>query len=247
MAALHPVDPSGARFWNATEGCCNFGGSTVDEARAVRVVSVDDDTLIREGVTRLLHGVSVVGAYRSVEAFLAESPAADIVLLDLWLAGPHQTRTGDQGLVAVRAVASAGYRVLIYTNERRRHVLAACLGAGAQGIVHKSESIDALLTAISRVNSGAVVTTTALAGLAEVLQRKDAIPGLTPRQLEVLRARARGLPYKAIASSMFLSPKTVEEYMGEVNRKFADYLQDHSPADLERMLGVGPGDLASED
>ena len=61
-----------------------------------------------------------------------------------------------------------------------------------------------------------------------MLQRKDAMPGLTPRQLEVLRARARGLSYKAIGSAMFLSPKTVEEYMAEVNRKFADYLRDHS-------------------
>lgn len=71
--------------------------------------------------------------------------------------------------------------------------------------------------------------------------------GAHPRQLEVLRARARGLSYKAIGSAMFLSPKTVEEYMAEVNRKFADYLRDHSPADLERLLGVGQGDLASTD
>ncbi len=218
-----------------------------DRSRSVRVVCVDDDTLIREGITRLLRDVSVVGAFRSVESFLAESPAADVVLLDLWLSGPHQDRVGDQGLTAVRRVSAAGYRVLIYTNERRRHVLAACFGAGARGVIHKSESLEALTTAIDRVARGAVVMTTALAGLAEVLQRKDAMPGLTPRQLEVLRARARGLSYKAIAAAMFLSPKTVEEYMAEVNRKFADYLQDHSPADLERLLGVGSGDLASAD
>ncbi len=216
-------------------------------SRTARVACIDDDTLIREGITRLLPKVTVVGAFRSVEAFLTESPDADVVLLDLWLSGPHQTRVGEQGLTAVRSVAAAGYRVLIYTNERRRHVLASCLGAGARGIIHKSESLDALSAAIDRVGSGAVVLTTALAGLAEVLQRKDAMPGLTPRQLEVLRARARGLSYKAIAAAMFLSPKTVEEYMAEVNRKFADYLQDHSPADLERLLGVGSGDLASED
>jgi len=215
--------------------------------RTARVACVDDDTLIREGITRLLDGVTVVGTFRSVGAFLAECPDADVVLLDLWLSGPHQERVGDQGLTAVRRVSAAGYRVLIYTNERRRHVLAACLGAGARGIIHKSESLDALMAAITRVGSGAVVMTTALAGLAEVLQRKDAMPGLTPRQLEVLRARARGLSYKTIAATMFLSPKTVEEYMAEVNRKFADYLRDHSPADLERLLGVGLGDLASTD
>lgn len=223
------------------------GAAATQVPRTTRVACIDDDTLIREGITRLLHDVTVVGAFRSVEAFLAECPDADVVLLDLWLSGPHQDRVGDQGLTAVRRVSAAGYRVLIYTNERRRHVLAACLGAGAHGIIHKSESLDALLTAVKRVDSGAVVTTTALAGLAEVLQRKDAMPGLTPRQLEVLRARARGLSYKAIGSAMFLSPKTVEEYMAEVNRKFADYLRDHSPADLERLLGVGQGDLASAD
>jgi len=31
--------------------------------------------------------------------------------------------------------------------------------------------------------------------------------------------------------------------MSEVNRRFAEYLRDHSAADLERLLGVGQGDL----
>ncbi len=221
-------------------------GETRD-ARPVRIACVDDDTLIREGIARLLPGVEVAGSFRSVEAFLGESPRADVVLLDLWLTGPSLARIGEQGVPAVRAVSTAGYPVLIYTNERRRHVLAACLAAGARGIVHKSESLPTLTAAIATVQSGGLVMTTALTGLAEVFQRRDAMPGLTPRQLEVLRARARGQSYRSIASDMYLSPKTVEEYMSEVNRKFASYLRDHSPADLERLLGVGREDLASED
>ena len=84
-----------------------------DRSRSVRVVCVDDDTLIREGITRLLRDVSVVGAFRSVESFLAESPAADVVLLDLWLSGPHQDRVGDQGLTAPEFDQAATRRFLV--------------------------------------------------------------------------------------------------------------------------------------
>ena len=70
---------------------------------------------------------------------------------------------------------------------------------------------------------------------------------LPERQAQVLRARARGEAYKSIATRLYLSPKTVEGYMSDVSKQFADYLADHSEADLERLLGIGPGDLLADD
>lgn len=209
----------------------------------MRVACVDDDTLIREGLRRLLPGLDVVGAYDSVEAFLASRSDVDIVLLDLRLHDSGPTSRQAQGVRGIGAVTDAGYRVLIYTNERRRQVLAGCLAAGARGVVHKSEPLESVVDAARRVAAGQIVVTTALVGLAEVVQRRGGLPNLSPRQLEVLRGRARGETYKSIAGRLFISPKTAEEYMGEVSKRFSGYLRDHSAADLERHLGVGAGDV----
>lgn len=214
-----------------------------DGDRPVRLACVDDDTLIREGVLRLLDGVSVSGAYSRVDDFLEGAPDVDVVLLDLWLPALVETQTSLQGVRAVSAAVAAGYRVLIYTNENRRDVLAGCLAAGAHGIVHKSEPLEAVVAAARGVAAGHIVITTALAGLAEVVQRRGSMPTLSPRQLDVLGGRARGESFKSIGARLYISPKTAEEYMSEVSRRFASYLRDHSPADLERLLGIGPGDL----
>jgi DNA-binding NarL/FixJ family response regulator len=49
----------------------------------VTAASVDDDTLIREGVARLLTGLDVVDTFARVEALLDPRPVVDVVLLDL--------------------------------------------------------------------------------------------------------------------------------------------------------------------
>jgi FixJ family two-component response regulator len=133
--------------------------------------------------------------------------------------------------------------VVIYTNEHRRIVLAGCLAAGAQGIVHKTEPLDALAAAATAVASDEVVITPALVGLAEVVERRGELPSLSTRQRQVLAGRARGETFRRIARSLGISEKVAHEYMGEVTAKFADYLRSHSPADLERRLGIGAGDL----
>jgi DNA-binding NarL/FixJ family response regulator len=219
--------------------------STRTPQRRVTVASVDDDTLIREGVARLLTGLDVVATFPRVEALLEARPVVDVVLLDLSIPAALVSRPRDilQGVCGVAAVAQAGYRVLIYTNECRREVLAGCLAAGAHGVVHKSEPLPAIVQAARAVADGQIVVTTALTGLAEVVQRKGSMARLSPRQLEVLRGRARGESFKSIAARLYIAPKTAEEYMSEVNGRFAEYLRDHSAADLERLLGVGLGDL----
>lgn len=206
------------------------------------VVCIDDDTVVRQGLVALLDCHEVVETYPDVESFLADPRPCDVVILDLQLrtlGGPHRVH----GAHAVAALRSAGFRTLIYTSERRPAVLVGCLSRGASGVVHKSEPIGELAAAITRVASGEVVVTTSLTGLAELVDRQGALPELSPRQREVLSARARGESYRSIAGRLYLSQKTVEEYMSEVARKFAAYLSTHSPADLERTLGLGPGDL----
>ncbi len=248
-------------------------GGAASTASPVRVVVVDDDTVIREGLALLLPADSVVAAYSTVEALLAGRPDADIVLLDLDLRNSHPSgvigelepelgllglRSEDLGLpptgaahdpligaAAVRAASEAGYRVLIYTNLRNRLVLASCLGAGASGVMHKVDSVEAVRDAIRRVVDGHIVLTDSLIGLAQVVERRGQLAELGPRQRQVLNGRARGDTYRRIGRDLGITEKTAQEYMDEVNRKFAQSLRRYSPADLQRLLGLGPDDFAS--
>jgi DNA-binding NarL/FixJ family response regulator len=208
----------------------------------IRAAAIDDDTLIREGLRTLASSLDIVAAYPSAEDFLAEPPNVDVVLLDLNLRGTGRIG-GLQGGHAVGAIASLPYRVLIYTNERRREVLVGCLAAGARGIVHKAEPIAAVEAAARAVAAGEVVITDAIAGLVELANHRGQLPSLTPRERDVLRGRARGESFTSIGARLFISPKTAQEYMTGVSAKFGDYLRSHSPADLERHLGFAPGDL----
>ncbi|MFC4052386.1 LuxR C-terminal-related transcriptional regulator [Actinomadura syzygii] len=214
---------------------------TGDEPQ-VRVAAIDDDTLIRDGLRVLVPGLDVVAACRDVAEFLAVRPRVEVVLLDLTLTGTA-TDPVLQGTDAVAALAADGWRVLVYTNERRRAVLVACLNAGARGVVHKAEPLPALAAAAADVAAGRIVITQALTGLAELAGRRGRLPDLSPRERDVLAGRARGESFRSIARRLFITEKTASGYMDQVKHKFAAYLREHSPADLERALGLEPSGL----
>lgn len=211
--------------------------------RRSRVATVDDDTVIRHGLPFLLPQFDVVGSFHDAESLLTAAPSADVVFIDLKLGGTGGA-TGLQGPHAVRAVVQAGYRVLVYTNEVRRAILVSCLSAGARGIVHKAEPVAALAEAADAVVRGQIVITQELTGLAELAERRHLLPGLAPREREVLAGRARGESFPQIGRRLNISPQTAAGYMDGVKAKFTAYLRNHSPADLEHYLGLEPADLA---
>ena len=206
------------------------------------VILVDAETITRLGLPLLLKGVNFVGVFDCTEQLVEEHPPAEVVVVDVLLggAGGRQVRQRSD---AVRSLAEAGYRVCVYTAERGRHVLVGCLSAGASAIVHKSEPLGALETAIHEVAADHVTITQSLIGLAELAERRLALPSLTDRQRNILSARARGEKFESIGRRLYISKKVAEEHWSVVAHKFADFLQDHSPADLERLLGLEPGDL----
>lgn len=208
----------------------------------LRVAAIDDNTLIRDSLAPLFPHWDVVGCFNDADTFLSARPTADVVIVDLNLAGtgPAPALQGPDG---VRAVAQAGYRILVYTSEVRRTVLVNCLAAGAVGIVHKVESLPALSAAVAAVAAGEVVITQELTGLAELAERRHLLPTLSPREREVLAGRARGESFAAIGRRLYIGTQTATGYMNNVKAKFAAFLQDHSAADLEYYLGLEPVDL----
>lgn len=211
-----------------------------------RVALVDDTTIARSGLPKLLPEFAFTGVFPDSEALLREQPDADVLILDLNLSRPGHVGV-RQGVDAVAACAGAGYRVCVYTVERRRFLLLRCLQAGASGIVHKTDATETLAEALTEVAAGSIVITPTLAGLAELADHRDQLPTLTPRQREVLSARARGEPFRSIARRLYITEKTAQQHWSVVTEKFTAYLRAHSAADLERLLGLDHGTLTAED
>ena len=86
-----------------------------------RLVCVDDDTPIREGLPHLLPDVDIVASFARVEHLLQRRPAADLILLDLHLLAPAEdpdhTPHGPRG---GQAATHAADRTLSYTHTHPR-------------------------------------------------------------------------------------------------------------------------------
>jgi len=205
-------------------------------------ILIEDATAIRLGLPALLPDITFAAAFARAEEALQARPAADVVVLDLHLANSGQ-QDATQGVAAVADLVSAGYRVCLYTQEERRFVLAACLAAGARGLVRKSAPLPEVAEAIAQVAAGTVVVPQSLIALTELLVRRGSLTILSPRQREVLAGRARGQTYTEMSRSMHLSESTLRGYWHDLTAIVADHLQQTAPADIERCLGLAPGDL----
>lgn len=218
------------------------GEAEGDGGSPTRFSVVDDATAIRASLATLLPDLDFVSTHPNLEAFLAERPAADVLVLDLHLVNVGQPEA-RQGIAAIRAAVSAGYRVCVYTQEERRFVLAACLAAGATGVVSKSSSLGQTRTAFLAVARGELVAPPSVTGLIEALVRRSRLTLITPRQREVLAGRARGLTYAELSRTLYASESTLRGYWRDLTLVVSQHLQESSPGDIERALGLAPGDL----
>jgi DNA-binding NarL/FixJ family response regulator len=216
---------------------------TGSSARTVpTAILVEDATAIRLGLPALLPEIEFVATLPCVEDVLSTRPTADVVVLDLHLVNDNQ-RDALQGVPAVGALSDAGYRVCLYTQEERRFVLAACLAAGARGLVRKSAPLPEAAAAIGQVAAGQVVIPQTMIALTELLVRRGSLTILSPRQCQVLAGRARGQTYAEMSKTLHLSESTLRGYWRELTETVARHLRETAPGDIEHSLGLAPGDL----
>ena len=218
------------------------------ESPRPRVVVVDDSSLTREAFGVVYPALEVVGSYGSVNEVLAVKPGADLIVLDLMLS-PTIEECTLQGPKAITELTNRGYRVCVYTDERRLLVLAQCFSAGARGLVRKVDKLADNQAAFLKVIAGQIVVPHSMVGLAELMNRRRSLPELTSRQTEVLAGRARGEAWGVLARRLGISAKTAQDHFDAVMSKMVLFLQEtgltpgSSAADVERALGLSPGDL----
>jgi two-component system nitrate/nitrite response regulator NarL len=174
--------------------------------------------------------------YASCAAALANQPAVDVLVFDPKDDG--DTPLGDSAMDKIAAFVAAGYRVCVYTRDRRPCFLARCRRAGARGVVLKSDSLDTLIDCLVQVARGRIAISSNVTP--PVSTTGGPIMRLTERQRQVLAGRARGEPFRRIARKLNISERTAHDHWAAIARNFAGFLISHSPADLERSLGLDP-------
>lgn len=205
----------------------------------IRVLLVDDHTIFRQGLKRLLDEDSrfqvVAEACDGREAVDAvRTHAPDVVLMDL-------TMPGISGVEATRRIhkAYAQVHVLVLSVHGDEEYVARAFEAGAIGYVLKDVRAADLFAAIEAAADGRRYLSPTVSDLvvSEYLRlRRDRSevesPArvLTEREREVLRRLTDGKSSKAIAKELRVSPKTIETHRANIMRK----LDIHNIADLVR-------------
>jgi DNA-binding NarL/FixJ family response regulator len=202
----------------------------------VRVALVDDDPLVRAGLTMILGGdpgLEVVGegsdGSEAVELVRRTSP--HVVLMDIRM----PRRDGIAATADVLALPDAP-RVLVLTTFDADEMVLRALRVGAHGFLLKDTPPARLVEAVHTVASGDPILSpsatsaliTALAGhedaeASPARRRRDearrALDGLTERELEVAVALGRGQSNLEIGASLYLSVATVKAHVGRILTK----------------------------
>jgi len=191
---------------------------------SVRIFLLDDHEVVRQGIAELLEGVEgfeIVGeagtAAEAVPRILAARP--DVAVLDMRL----PDGSGIDVCREVRSVLPDTHCLILTSYDDQDAVLASVM-AGASGYVRKEVRAAALIDAIRQAAMGRSLIDPAL--IVKVMQSAQQIPesndqlaSLTEREREVLDLIAEGLTNRQIGERMFLSDKTVKNYVSSLLNK----------------------------
>jgi DNA-binding NarL/FixJ family response regulator len=205
----------------------------------------DDHPLFRGGLRALLDSVpdlEVVGeaATGDEAADRAIALRPDVVVMDVDM-------PGSNGIDATRRIVDAaeGVRVLVVTMHDDDEIVFAAIRAGARGYVLKGAPPDETLRAIRAVAHGEALFGAAVAdrlsrflATPALVDPADAFPQLTERELEILALLAERKSNATIAAELFLSQKTVRNYVSSIFAKLR--VADRGEAGLlARSAGLG--------
>ena len=176
----------------------------------IRVLIADDHAIVRHGLCALLgteRGIEVVGEAKDGNEAVARTTqlAPDVVIMDI--AMPR--KDGVEATAATRAAVPSA-RIVVLTSFGTSDKISRAIEAGATGALMKTAEDRELLSAIRTVASGGRVISPAVRKL---ISTDPPAPELTPRQLEILQAMARGLTNKDIAKMFSIRTDGVNEHV----------------------------------
>ena len=190
----------------------------------IRIILIDDHTLVRDGITRLLEAqkdLQVLGSFGDIEAAVrfAAREEPDVAVVDI--AMPQAS-----GIDVTRRLrdASPDTGVLVLSMHSNPEYVHQALLAGALGYVAKESAGPVLVEAIRSVHAGRRYLSDSLAY--DALQRyqasaeqRDPLEALSARERQVLRYTVEGKTIAQTAAQLGVSPKSVETYRSRVMTK----------------------------
>lgn len=188
----------------------------MSKASTIRVFSVDDHPLLREGIATLVNSqpdmeliAQASTGTEAVQVFKQHEP--DVTLLDLRL----PDMSGIDTLIAIRTAFPEARIIMLTTFEGDVEIQRA-LQAGARGYLLKNMPPSELLDVIRQVHAGKKRIPPEIASqLAEHLSDET----LTEREVEVLREVANGNRNRNIAEKLFISEETVKVHIKHIMEK----------------------------
>ncbi len=196
-----------------------------DVTASVRVVLVDDETLVRAGLRMILEGdptIEIVAeAIDGVSAVTTvDDVEPDVILMDIRM--PHM-----DGLAAAERILAQHpqMKIIVLTSFDVDDLVPRALRLGAKGYLLKDTPPRELIDAVHRVAAGdTILSQAALGHLVDVLARQpdpenqsrttEQLKTLTERELDV--ARAIGLSNAQIAAELFISVTTVKTHVARI-------------------------------
>ena len=187
---------------------------------AYNVVLVDDHTMFREGVRKIIdkiEDVQVSGeAGDGLELLqLLKDSSPDLVILDLSM--PNM-----RGLEAMREIKriSPQTKILVLTMHKKKEFIRQVLEDGADGFLSKDDASSELIRAIGTIKQGGKYYSPMVSNIISSLfwenEKKEV---LTMREREILKLLAEGKKSKEIAEALFISPHTVRRHRENIMEK----------------------------
>ena len=197
----------------------------------IRVLIVDDHNVVRQGLRFLLEHeaeIEVVGdcadgasAIRTIETLVP-----NVVLLDLQM-------PGMDGVTTLRELKarSPATQVIVLTSHQGDDLIFDTVRAGATSYLLKTAGVEEVVRAVHAAARGESVLDPSVA--ARVLQEmrgrdREPVDALSPREIDVLRALARGRSNKEIAAALHIGEETVKTHVSNILSKL--HLADRTQA-----------------
>jgi len=208
----------------------------------IRVCVVENETLVREGLRRVLEldgGIEVAGEARDgVEALsLLGSVRPDVALLDM-----RMPRLDGLGVLEALGSQQDAPPCLVLTTFDDADAFLAAVRAGARGYLLKDASSEELGEAIRCVAGGGTwlkpsVTDNVLRALRDGRAESQADEKLTEREVEVLRLLAGGYSNREIGDALGVAERTVKNHVSSILAKL--WVRDRTRAVLKALsLGL---------
>jgi len=199
----------------------------MDRDRTIRVMLVDDQTIMLEGLETLLSvrpDIEIVGTVQSGEEALERlrTVVPDVILMDIRMPGMG----GVKATEAIKRIYPHIVILILTTFDDDAYIIEA-LSNGASGYLLKDINGERLVQSINEVMEGNLLLTGKVAHKLARNIRHSSIRveqageelELTPRELDLARLLVEGYSTKEIADKLYLTQGTVKNYLSDIYAK----------------------------